>query len=140
MADRDVILGKINSIQNALQRVNETAKKNPSFWDYDAQDIIILNLQRAIQVSIDIAAHIVASGNLGIVKSLKDLFKTLESNKILTRDISSKMQKMLGFRNIAVHDYQDIDVEILQNVVKHHLVDFETFYSEILGWCPDESL
>jgi uncharacterized protein YutE (UPF0331/DUF86 family) len=42
------------------------------------------------------------------------------------------MQKMVGFRNIAVHDYKSMDVKILDSIIEHHLMDFEKFYLQIL--------
>lgn len=134
MVDRDLVLAKINNIQNCLKRIDQTVE-NKEVWNYDTQDIVILNLQRAIQASIDIAAHIVADEKLGLSTSLKDLFGCLEKNGVLSQTISDKMKKMVGFRNIAVHDYQDIDVAILRAVVAHHLKDFEDFYDEILKHC-----
>lgn len=97
------------------------------------QDIVVLNLQRAIQLSIDIAYHILSSEHLGLPQTLKEAFQILHKNSILSVDITKKMEKMVGFRNIAVHDYQAIDPEILKSVVKNHLIDFEKYYTEILN-------
>jgi uncharacterized protein YutE (UPF0331/DUF86 family) len=133
MIDRDVVIEKINSIQNCLKRIHDTVKGNfEHLHQLDTQDIVVLNLQRAIQLTIDMAAYIVSMERLGIPKSLKDLFQILEQNQYISSDLSEKMQKMVGFRNIAVHDYQAIDPKILASILSHHLVDFETFYSVIL--------
>ena len=34
------------------------------------------------------------------------------------------MKVMVGFRNIAVHDYQEMNLVILQKIVEDHLKDF----------------
>jgi uncharacterized protein YutE (UPF0331/DUF86 family) len=136
MIDRDVLIEKTNSIQNCLKRIHDTIKKDVNRVDnLDIQDIVVLNLQRAVQLTIDMASYIVSSKRLGTPKSLKDLFIILEQNKIIEPKISNKMQKMVGFRNIAVHDYQALDPAILKSIISLHLKDFEDFYDAIIKKC-----
>lgn len=133
MVDYDVLIEKINGIQNCLKRIHDTTGKHPlALDDLNVQDVVVLNLQRAVQLAIDIAAHIVSEEKFGIPQNLKDTFCLLRNNKIISSEITSKMEKMVGFRNIAVHDYQAIDYKILQKIVTHHLSDIENFYTEIL--------
>lgn len=133
MINQDVIYQKTNAIQNCLQRIHNTIGKDLDLLNQlDSQDIVVLNLQRAIQPVIDMASYVVASYRLGVPQSLKEVFIILEQNKFIDHSISSKMQKMVGFRNIAVHDYQAINPEILKSVISKHLKDFEEFYSAIL--------
>ena len=134
MVDTDVLLEKVNSIQNCLQRIHDTVGKNIEILEsLDAQDIVVLNLQRAVQLVINIAFHITSSEKLGLPNSLKDAFRLLQNHKIITPAVAKAMEKMVGFRNIAVHDYQIIDVEILKKIVKEHLKDIEAFYTEASG-------
>ncbi len=133
MIDRDVLIEKTNSIQNCLKRIHDTVQNDVNRVDLvDVQDIVVLNLQRAIQLAIDMASYIVSVQRLGTPKSLKDLFLILEQNQIVASKISAQMQKMVGFRNIAVHDYQAIDPLILKSILSRHLKDFESFYSAII--------
>jgi uroporphyrinogen-III synthase len=67
---------------------------------------------------------------------LKDLFQILEKNQTINKEVSLKMQKMVGFRNIAVHDYQAIDPKILISIITHHLKDLEEFYDVVLRKFP----
>lgn len=134
MIDRDILIEKTNSIQNCLKRIHDTVKGDLNrVTNLDVQDIIVLNLQRAVQLAIDMASYIVSTERLGTPKSLKDLFQILEQNKYIKHELSNKMQKMVGFRNIAVHDYQAIDPDILKSIISHHLKDFEQFYSEVIS-------
>jgi uncharacterized protein YutE (UPF0331/DUF86 family) len=77
-------------------------------------------------------SYLVAIKQLGIPQSLKDVFVILEQNNCLSHILSERLQKMVGFRNIAVHDYQAVDKDILKAVISKHLKDFEDFYTEIL--------
>jgi uncharacterized protein YutE (UPF0331/DUF86 family) len=65
---------------------------------------------------------------------MKDSFMTLYRNDIINQELSLRLIKMIGFRNIAVHAYDDLNISILEKILSHHLVDFEDFYRVILSW------
>ncbi len=131
----DVVLNKIQTIQKCLSRIHEeydgfedVFKKN-----YTKQDSVILNLERASQASIDIATHIIKNRNLGLPNASRELFLILEKSDYISLETSLQMQNMVGFRNIAVHDYQNLNIDIVINIVEKHLVDFEKFIQEIFN-------
>ncbi len=133
MPDRDVVLAKVSAIQKCLNRIESvTGLKPDRLDDQDIQDIFVLNLQRAIQSAIDLATHIIASEGLGLSDTVRGNFELLEKAKIVNKNVSKKMQAMVGFRNIAIHDYQSLDADILKSILKKHLRDFEEFYSAVL--------
>ena len=133
MPDRDVVLAKVAAIKKGLRRIKEVTGLFPErLDDLDVQDIFVLNLQRAIQSAIDLAAHIVASEGLGISDTIRGHFVLLENAKVITKALSQKMQSMVGFRNIAIHDYENLDIEILKAILSEHLKEFEQFYTAIL--------
>jgi len=137
MVERDVILAKIDSIQNCLDRIDSVVAKDPHRLDtLDGQDIVTLNLQRAIQLTIDIASHIISTEKLGLPQSLRDTFLILQKKGVIDEVTCALMSKMVGFRNIAFHDYQTIDPAILHAVVNNHLGDFERFYTAVLKKFP----
>jgi uncharacterized protein YutE (UPF0331/DUF86 family) len=133
MPDKDIVLAKTASIQKCLKRIKDVTGLNPDSLDnLNVQDIFILNLQRAVQSAIDLATHVVASEGLGISDTVKGNFAFLEKEGILGKRLAKKMQSMVGFRNIAIHDYQSIKVEILKSILSEHLKDLEDFYTKIL--------
>jgi len=133
MPDKDVVFAKTASIQKCLRRIKEVTGLNPDSLDeINKQDIFVLNLQRAVQSTIDLAAHVIASEGLGVPDTIRDNFLRLEQAGIIGRDLSKRMQAMVGFRNIAIHDYQAINTEILKTILSKHLKDLEEFYTEIL--------
>jgi uncharacterized protein YutE (UPF0331/DUF86 family) len=99
--------------------------------DYTRQDSIILNLQRACEAAIDVANYLNKKNSLGIPQSSRDSFQLLFTAGLLSENIASNMKKMIGLRNIAVHDYQELNIAIVQSVVTNHLTDFEHFTVEI---------
>ncbi len=133
MVDQDLLLEKINQIQNCLKRIHDSTGLQKSNLDnFDTQDIFVLNLQRAVQSTIDLAAHIVADENLGLPENLRDHFQLLANAKIISLPLAENLKKMVGFRNIAVHDYSAINPDILKAILQNHLVDFEEFNTQIL--------
>lgn len=133
MADRDVILSKAATIQRCLARIAEVTGFDPeSLEDMNKQDIFVLNLQRAVQAAIDLAAHGAASENLGIPETAAGNFTLLQQAGFIDDQLAEKMRKMTGFRNIAVHDYEALDIEILKSILVHRLKDLEDFYGAAL--------
>ena len=132
MPDKDILIEKITHIQRCLKRIKEATALNPSSLDdYDPQDIFILNLQRAVQAAIDMAVHIVHEQGWGVAKALKENFSILHENNVIDKDLAGKLKNMVGFRNLAVHDYSELNINILKNILTHSLKDMETFYTII---------
>ncbi|OPJ55305.1 hypothetical protein CLOTH_16080 [Alkalithermobacter paradoxus] len=125
---KDVIYNKIAIIERCLIRIKEVYDQNPdNLKDYTKQDSIVLNIQRAVEAAIDVAMHIVSARKLGIPQNSRDAFEVLNSNDIIDDDMLKKLKAMIGFRNIAVHNYQNLNIDILRKVIENHLVDFEEF-------------
>lgn len=132
--NNDIILNKISTIERCIKRIREEYDDNPlNLKNFTKQDSIILNIQRACEASIDIAMHIVSEKKLGIPQSSRDAFEYLSSHAIINENLSLKLKSMVGFRNIAVHDYQEINLEIVRVIVEKHLEDYLEFTKQILN-------
>lgn len=133
MPDKDVVLAKVAVIQRCLKRIRETTQMKPEcLGDIDKEDIFVLNLQRSVQAVIDLATHIVASEGLGLSDTIRGNFKLLQDAVIISKELAQKMESMVGFRNIAMHDYQAIDKNILKSILIKNLKDLEDFYTTVL--------
>lgn len=95
--------------------------------DYTRQDSVILNLQRACEACIDLANIINKQYKTGIPQSSRDSFELLSKAKLLPTGLSQSLQKMVGLRNIAVHDYQTLNLAIVKHVIENRLCGFEDF-------------
>ncbi|MGE6617521.1 type VII toxin-antitoxin system HepT family RNase toxin [Bacillus mycoides] len=117
-----------------IKRIQEVYGNNPdNLEDYTKQDSIILNTQRACKASIDLAMHIVAGENLGLPQSSREAFDLLVDEDLLSTELASKLKAMVGFRNIAVHDYQSVNLDIVRQIIEKHLKDFKLFTKEVMG-------
>ncbi len=133
MIDNDIVYAKIGSIKTCLKRIAEVTNLDPRrLEDINVQDIFVLNLQRAVQSAIDLSAHLIASESLGLPSTLKDNFLLLEKFGILSHSLTNRMVSMVGFRNIAIHDYQNLDLAVLKAILTDHLKDLEDFSLSVL--------
>ena len=134
MAD-DVVLNKAAIIERCIARIRtEYAGDETNLTaNLTRQDSIILNLQRACEAAIDLAMHLVRVHRLGIPQETRQAFELLRDGGRLEPSTAERMLRMVGFRNIAVHAYETLDLQIVQSIVTRHLDDFLTFTSEVLA-------
>ncbi len=129
----DVVLAKMTTIQRCLRRVKTVYAGDPARLEaYDSQDSIVLNLQRACEATIDLAMHVIAVRKLGVPNDAKDAFTMLQREGLLSADLAARMGRMVGFRNIAVHDYTALDLGILRSIVEHGADDLAAFADAVL--------
>jgi uncharacterized protein YutE (UPF0331/DUF86 family) len=130
----DVILNKVAAIERALKRVAEEYRGDPGrLDDLTVQDAIILNLQRACESSIDLAMHVVAARRLGVPQDTRNAFALLKDGGVLGESLMVRLQAMVGFRNIAIHEYQQIQVSIVQRILDERLGDFIEFTQAVMS-------
>jgi len=129
-----LIAQKIESLTHCLSRIEakKPDKMNTLLNDYDIQDIISVNLERSIQICVDIAAIIISEKNLKTSNTMAGCFAALEIAKLLSPDLSLKMQRSVGFRNVSVHEYKSIDWEIVFDIITNHLVNFKQYIKAII--------
>ena len=137
MAD-DVVLNKAASIERCLQRIlEEYAGDNQNLTaNQTKQDAIILNLQRTCETSIDLAMYVISQRRLGIPQDSRDAFTLLQTGGILPTELATRMQHMVGFRNIAVHEYTRLNLDVVHAIITKQLDDFRTFSSTIVKAFP----
>ena len=135
---QEIILSKIYSIENCIKRIDKKVEEvDFSLDNYDYQDIVVLNLQRACQQSIDLAMFITSELELGIPRSSSDAFQKLLEKSIISVETYENMKSMIGFRNISVHEYQKINYDIVEYVIKNRLPDFKNYNKELIDFFID---
>jgi uncharacterized protein YutE (UPF0331/DUF86 family) len=130
----DVVLNKVATIQRCVARVREEYDKGAETFavDYTRQDAAILNVQRACEASLDIAQHIVRREKLGVPQSARSALELLAKAGWLDEKLLISLKNMVGFRNIAVHEYQTLQLPILVSIITRHMDDFLIFSSAVL--------
>lgn len=121
----DVILNKVATIERCIARVKEEYLHSEEAFltNYTKQDAIILNLQRAIEAALDMGMYVVRIRKLGLPQDSREVFSMLEEAKIIPMALSKKLQAMVGFRNIAIHEYKRLNLEIIKAILEKNLED-----------------
>lgn len=128
--DRALTAQKLESLRRCLARIDakRPATAAELAADADLQDIIALNLTRAVQLSVDIAAHLIADrADLPPPATMGQAFETLQRAGIIDASLCARLQRAVGFRNLAVHSYERIDWAMVHTITGHHLQDFTEF-------------
>lgn len=131
----NILLNKAATIERCVQRVNEeynNCNKNLAA-SYTHQDAIILNIQRACEVAIDMAMHVVRVQHLGLPQSSREAFVLLEQAKLIPTELSHELQAMVGFRNIAIHNYIQLNLDIVKAIIETKLDQFLKFSRLLLS-------
>ncbi len=124
----DVLLNKAAIVERCLARIQEEYANDPRrLANFTYQDAIVLNLERACQATIDMAMHVVARRHLGVPQTSAQAFDLLHSAGVIGTDLAKRMRAMVGFRNIAIHQYQELKIEILQALIERGSNDLVTF-------------
>ncbi len=127
--DKDVINRKLESLRHWIARITSkrpmTAEALRS--NDDLQDIIAVNLERAVQTCVDIAAHVISETEVPPPSTMAEGFARLAELKVIAPQLAERMQKAVALRNILVHNYTDIDWGIILAVILHDLQGFVQF-------------
>jgi len=128
----DIIVSKSDSIKRCISRAKEDYFNCNDFRNnFTNQDSVVCNIARACEQSIDLANHIVRIRNLGIPKESRDAFIFLQQNGIISPELSLKLQKMVSFRNVAIHEYDNLKIDIVEFVILEALDDLINFVNII---------
>lgn len=134
MVDKALIGKKLERIAKYLKTIRQ--KKDPGLRlfkkDEDLQSLILFNLVQAIQACSDIGAHIISDQEWESPDTQAGIFEILANKKVITASLSKKMKQMVGFRNIVVHEYEKVDLDIVYTVWKKHLSDIEKFCKAVI--------
>lgn len=130
----DVLLNKAATIERCVQRAKDEYNRDPATFasDFTRQDAAILNIQRACEAALDIGQHLIRREKLGVPQSARDVFSLLASAGRVTAELADSLKRMVGFRNIAVHDYQTLQLPITVRIIESHLDDFLVFTQTLL--------
>jgi uncharacterized protein YutE (UPF0331/DUF86 family) len=133
--DRQVIEQKLESMRRCLGRIETKCPPTAALLavDPDAQDIVSLNLTRAIQLAVDIGAHVIAELETPPPDTMGQTFDRLADAGVIDPNLALRLKKAVGFRNIAVHNYEALDWAIAHSICTHRLVDFADYAKAVLA-------
>ena len=130
----NIVVAKAAVIERCIKRIHEEYAGDPEALktNFTKQDSIILNLERTVQACIDMGAHVVKIKRLGFTERYRDIFDLLAKADLIPEELAFSLKKMVGFRNIAIHEYQIIDIDIVSNIIENKLSDIERYKTLLL--------
>lgn len=130
----DVLLNKAATIERCVARAREEyAAAGAGFaTDFTRQDAAILNIQRACEAALDMGQHLIRRERLGLPQGARDVFTLLANAGWVEAELAQGLKAMIGFRNIAVHDYQTLLLPITVKVITEHLDEFLQYSAALL--------
>ncbi|MDZ7853022.1 MAG: DUF86 domain-containing protein [Halomonas sp.] len=133
MAD-DLLLNKAASIERCVARAREEYAKDPTTFaeDLTRQDAAILNLQRACEASIDAGNRLIRLQRLGLPQSAREVFDILARAGLIEVSLATSMKQMTGFRNVAVHDYQAVQIPIVIAIIEKHTGELLAYATRLI--------
>lgn len=131
--DQQLIIEKLEALRRCIERVEQKCPQSYEelMDDPDLQDIVSVNLERAIQLCVDIGSHIIADSEYGAPVTMAETFDILHKMGHIEQESANHLKKAVGFRKIAVHTYQKINWEIVFNICRYRLDDFKYFARQV---------
>lgn len=131
--DRDIISRKLDSLARCIRRIEtkRPASVEELVADIDLQDILSVNLERAVQICVDIGAHVLADLDAPPPETMGEVFTSLAAQSLIPENVGTALRKAVGFRNLSVHSYDQVDWQRVFEIVHHRLDDFRKFSQSI---------
>lgn len=127
MTDLPLIEKRLAVIDTCVSDLRALARADRLDTDIRERRFVERTLQVAIQAALDVASHIVSDRRLGEPATNRELFTLLERDGWVPSELRARLADMAGFRDVTVHRYDDVDLDVVRDVLKNHLVDLERF-------------
>ena len=131
----DIILGKKERIDECVRRIRTymADSSDRDFFDDSLRlDAVEFNILRIIELCIDLANHVVRVRKLGIPKESRASFTMLAREGLIPKELSKLLEGMVGFRNVLIHEYRELDIEVMKDVIEHRLDDVVAFTVRVM--------
>ena len=134
MVKHSLLTAKVMAVEEFIGRVKDKLPASFATFekDRDLQDVVLFNLIQAVQTCVDIAAHIVSDERMGAAGSMNEFFYRLQEKGVITIDLTERLVKAVGFRNVCVHGYLDLDFNVAYQAAATGVKDLEDFLAAIV--------
>lgn len=129
-----VLLHKAKVIERCVARAREEHEASQGHFstDHTRQDAAVLNLQRACEAALDMAQRVISQQGWGIAETSKDLFVVLQRQHVIEAALTKTLINMVGFRNLAVHDYEELNYDIVESIINKDCTDLLSFSEQMV--------
>ncbi len=131
--DSLIVASKLEALRRCVRRIEErrTESAEQLRASVDLQDIVSVNITRAVQLCVDVAAHVLTDLEQPAPQTMGEAFDALVASGVITAELGKRLRGAVGFRNIAVHSYQTIDWDIVHAITYAGVEDFRQFAAAV---------
>jgi uncharacterized protein YutE (UPF0331/DUF86 family) len=133
VTDPDLVAKRLALIETCVAQLRSLARPEALRTDVREERFVEHTLQVAIQAALDGESHIVSDDRLGEPETNRELFDLLARAGRIPPALAATLRDMAGFRNVMVHGYQDVDLGVVEDVLRNHLGDLLAFVAAIRG-------
>ncbi len=127
--DKDRLFEKIDELENYLRELEEYLPKEEE--EYLNNGLIKRACERAFQLAsenlLDICNLIISEKGFGMPADSKDCVRKLAENGVIPGSLSIRLEELVGFRNLLVHQYGKVDDSRAYSYLNMELKDFYEF-------------
>ena len=136
MVDETLILRKLADLEEYASQIGgfRAITIREYHEDWKSQRIIERTLQMMVETCVDIAGHIISDQKFRIPNSYADTFHILNENGVIADDLCKTMENISKFRNVIVHHYDRVDAEIVIDILRNRIDDFNRYRDAIVSW------
>jgi uncharacterized protein YutE (UPF0331/DUF86 family) len=133
MVDPDVLRRKTEQVLHHVGRLRARGHVESEGLDRDEdlRNLLLMDLQQAIQGCIDLAVHACMDEALGAPSGPAAAFELLANAGRIPRELGVRLTGAAGLRNLIVHRYGDLDTAVVLRVIEHDLDDLERFVAAL---------
>jgi uncharacterized protein YutE (UPF0331/DUF86 family) len=136
VTDPALVAKKLALIETYVRELRTLGRPDALRRDIREERFILHTLQLAAQATLDIASHVVSDERLGEPETYREIFELLARHGWLEPALAAKLEDLAGFRNVVVHGYADVDLNVVEDVVRNHLDDLLSFVRTIRARVP----
>lgn len=133
---RQKILAKLESFNEYLGYLRQLKKEVSNEKQFISDFRLFGNTERYLQLCIQAIIDIVHLLIIGLgFKKPADNYEAISiifDKGLISEDLASRLIRMVGLRNILVHEYGKIDRKEIYKVLKKQLGDLEEFRNQVI--------
>ena len=131
--DRATLAEKTATVERHLARVAERLPPTPQGLRpaTDGSDAVILHLWQAVQIVVDVAVATCLHLNLGAPAGYGDAFRRLADAGKVPVDLSERLVRAAGFRNVVAHAYESLDMALVHGAASQGPADLRQFLAAV---------
>lgn len=133
MVDQHVLTSRLSALERYRTKLESFQRYSRAKFlaEEDIHQLAARYLQLACECMLDVSQHVIADEGFRQPRDYKDAIEVLREEGVLDADLTRRIQGWMGFRNVLVHLYIDVDHEQTWAAIQHELGDLDAFAARL---------